>query len=119
VRSDDRANLAVTTPVAVIGMACRLPGGIESPEKLWNALLAGDDLVTEVPRDRWDNDLYYDHNNDLYNNLYNNHYYDHNNHYNHFYDLYNDLHNNYNHYNHNNHYNPGTRRTMPTRHLYC
>ncbi len=41
-------------------MACRLPGGIESPEKLWNALLAGDDLVTEVPRDRWDNDLYYD-----------------------------------------------------------
>ena len=59
-RSHDRANLAATTPVAVIGMACRLPGGIESPEKLWNALLAGDDLVTEVPRDRWDNDLYYD-----------------------------------------------------------
>ena len=41
-------------------MACRLPGGIESPEKMWDALLAGDDLVTEVPRDRWDNDHYYD-----------------------------------------------------------
>ncbi|CAN5788215.1 phthioceranic/hydroxyphthioceranic acid synthase [soil metagenome] len=49
-----------TTPVAVIGMACRLPGGIESPEQLWNALLRGDDLVTEVPRNRWDNDEYYD-----------------------------------------------------------
>jgi polyketide synthase 5 len=48
------------TPVAVVGMGCRLPGGIDSPEKLWEALLRGDDLVTEVPRDRWDADEYYD-----------------------------------------------------------
>ncbi len=48
------------TPVAVIGMACRLPGGIDSPEQLWEALLRGDDLVTEVPPDRWDADEYYD-----------------------------------------------------------
>ncbi|MBO0865460.1 MAG: type I polyketide synthase, partial [Mycobacterium sp.] len=48
------------TPVAVIGMACRLPGGIDSPEQLWEALLRGDDLVTEIPRDRWDADEYYD-----------------------------------------------------------
>ena len=48
------------TPVAVIGMACRLPGGIDSPEQLWEALLRGDDLVTEVPPDRWDADDYYD-----------------------------------------------------------
>jgi polyketide synthase 5 len=53
-------NTKATIPVAVIGMACRLPGGIESPEQLWEALLRGDDLVTEVPRDRWDNDEYYD-----------------------------------------------------------
>ena len=46
------------TPVAVIGMACRLPGGIDSPDLLWEALLRGDDLVTEV--DRWDADEYYD-----------------------------------------------------------
>ena len=51
---------SVFVPVAVIGMACRLPGGIDSPEQLWEALLRGDDLVTEVPPDRWDADEYYD-----------------------------------------------------------
>ena len=35
------------SPVAVIGMACRLPGGIDSPEELWQALLRGDDLVED------------------------------------------------------------------------
>ena len=48
------------TPVAVIGMACRLPGGIDSPEQLWEALLRGDDLVTEIPPERWDFDEFYD-----------------------------------------------------------
>ncbi|WP_373176874.1 sulfolipid-1 biosynthesis phthioceranic/hydroxyphthioceranic acid synthase [Mycobacterium marinum] len=48
------------TPVAVIGMACRLPKGIDSPEKFWTALLRGDDLITEIPADRWDADEYYD-----------------------------------------------------------
>ncbi|MHC9292779.1 sulfolipid-1 biosynthesis phthioceranic/hydroxyphthioceranic acid synthase [Mycobacterium sp. LTG2003] len=48
------------TPIAVIGMACRLPGGIESPDQLWDALLRGEDLVTEVPSDRWDVEEYYD-----------------------------------------------------------
>src|SRR5579875_2562285 len=51
---------APVTPIAVIGMACRLPGGIDSPELLWEALLRGDDLVTEIPPDRWDADEYYD-----------------------------------------------------------
>jgi acyl transferase domain-containing protein/acyl carrier protein len=51
---------ASVTPIAVIGMGCRLPGGIDSPEKLWEALLRGDDLVTEIPAERWDADEYYD-----------------------------------------------------------
>ena len=51
---------APVTPVAVIGMACRLPGGIDSPEQLWEAVLRGDDLVTEIPADRWDAEEYYD-----------------------------------------------------------
>ena len=53
-------NKTPATPIAVIGMACRLPGGIESPDQLWEALLRGDDLVTEIPPDRWDADEYYD-----------------------------------------------------------
>ena len=48
------------TPVAVIGMSCRLPGGIDSPELLWEALLRGDDLVTEIPIERWDAESFYD-----------------------------------------------------------
>ncbi|MFZ3345306.1 type I polyketide synthase, partial [Mycobacterium sp.] len=53
-------NKTPATPIAIIGMACRLPGGIESPDQLWEALLRGDDLVTEIPLDRWDADEYYD-----------------------------------------------------------
>ena len=54
------AGAAAVVPVAVIGMACRLPGGIDSPERLWEALLRGEDLVTEIPPERWDADDYYD-----------------------------------------------------------
>ena len=48
------------TPIAVIGMGCRLPGGIDSPDGFWQALLRGDDLVTEIPADRWDVEEHYD-----------------------------------------------------------
>ncbi|WP_051190274.1 type I polyketide synthase [Mycobacterium sp. UM_WGJ] len=46
-------------PIAVIGLACRLPGGIDSPQRFWEALLRGADLIGEVPADRWDVDAYY------------------------------------------------------------
>ncbi len=48
------------TPIAVVGMACRLPGDIDSPQRLWEALLRGEDLVTDIPRERWDADELYD-----------------------------------------------------------
>ena len=41
-------------------MACRLPGGLDAPDKLWDALLRGEDYVTVVPLDRWDPQEYYD-----------------------------------------------------------
>ncbi|WP_109526887.1 type I polyketide synthase [Nocardia aurea] len=48
-------------PIAIVGMACRYPGGIESPEQLWRAVADGVDLVSDWPRDRgWDSDGLFD-----------------------------------------------------------
>lgn len=41
-------------PIAVIGMGCRLPGGIEAPGAFGEALAWGLDAVTAIPRDRWE-----------------------------------------------------------------
>lgn len=51
---------AQTEPIAIIGMSCRLPGGVESPEAFWDLLQNGRDAITEVPSARWDIDRYYD-----------------------------------------------------------
>ncbi|HNZ98842.1 non-ribosomal peptide synthetase/type I polyketide synthase [Ruminococcus sp.] len=40
-------------PAAIVGMACRLPGGITDTESCWKALWEGRDLISEVPEDRW------------------------------------------------------------------
>jgi len=39
-------------PMAVVGMGCRFPGGVASPEDFWALLSAGTDAVTEFPEDR-------------------------------------------------------------------
>ncbi|NES13758.1 MULTISPECIES: type I polyketide synthase [Micromonospora] len=41
-------------PVAVIGIGCRLPGGVDGPESFWQLLTEGRDAIREVPADRWD-----------------------------------------------------------------
>jgi acyl transferase domain-containing protein/acyl-CoA synthetase (AMP-forming)/AMP-acid ligase II/acyl carrier protein len=46
-------------PIAIVGMACRLPGA-ESPEALWRLLTEGQDATREVPADRWDIDAWHD-----------------------------------------------------------
>jgi acyl transferase domain-containing protein/NAD(P)-dependent dehydrogenase (short-subunit alcohol dehydrogenase family)/SAM-dependent methyltransferase len=50
----------VAEPIAIIGMGCRLPGDSTTPERFWELLRDGRDAVTEVPRDRFDIDPYYD-----------------------------------------------------------
>ncbi|MFV1966850.1 MAG: type I polyketide synthase [Pirellulaceae bacterium] len=49
-----------TEPIAIIGMACRFPGGVNDPESYWRLLRAGVDAICETPPDRWDLDAYYD-----------------------------------------------------------
>lgn len=46
--------------IAIIGMACRFPGGVRNPEEYWSLLCNGVDAITEVPKTRWDLDRYYD-----------------------------------------------------------
>ena len=47
-------------PIAIIGIGCRFPGGINNPEALWKLMAEGRDAVSEVPPDRWNVERYYD-----------------------------------------------------------
>ena len=61
---------AASEGLAVVGMACRLPGGSDSPAAFWEMLSEGRDGIVEVPASRWDVDKVYDPNPDAENKCY-------------------------------------------------
>jgi acyl transferase domain-containing protein/acyl carrier protein len=54
------AQAAGPEPIAILGMACRFPNGVENAEQFWELLSRGGDAVSEIPPDRWDVNSFYD-----------------------------------------------------------
>ena len=51
---------SVVEPIAIIGISCRFPGGVNDTNSFWKLLLDGVDAIKEVPKDRWNIKEYYD-----------------------------------------------------------
>ncbi|MDX3068517.1 beta-ketoacyl synthase N-terminal-like domain-containing protein, partial [Streptomyces sp. ND04-05B] len=56
-RTNQKLLGAAREPIAVVAMGCRLPGGVRSPEQLWQLVADGGEALGEFPTDRgWDLD---------------------------------------------------------------
>lgn len=51
---------ARTEPIAIVGMACRMPGNADTPDDFWRMLERGVDTIKEIPADRWSVEKTYD-----------------------------------------------------------
>jgi microcystin synthetase protein McyG len=51
---------SASAPIAVVGVGCRMPGGIATPSAFWDLLANKVDAIEEIPASRWDADSFYD-----------------------------------------------------------
>ncbi|GAA1939608.1 hypothetical protein GCM10009754_03410 [Amycolatopsis minnesotensis] len=52
--SEPRPSAGAAEPIAVIGLGCRLPGGVRGPGDYWRLLVSAENAVTPLPEDRWE-----------------------------------------------------------------
>ena len=57
--SSNDAERSQPTPLAIVGIGCRLPGGVESWQDFWKLLEQGRDAIEETPADRWSLQKFY------------------------------------------------------------
>ncbi|WP_162464400.1 MULTISPECIES: polyketide synthase Pks13 [unclassified Mycolicibacterium] len=50
----DWSRAADVEDIAIVGVATRFPGDLNSPDEMWDALLAGKDCITDLPQGRWE-----------------------------------------------------------------
>ena len=51
---------ARSAQIAIIGIGCRFPGGIEDPRSFWDVIASGTDAITDIPPDRWRTEAFFD-----------------------------------------------------------
>ncbi|WP_212004577.1 non-ribosomal peptide synthetase/type I polyketide synthase [Chitinophaga sp. HK235] len=56
--------------IAVVGIGCRFPGGVNTPAAFWDLLSEQRSAITVIPKDRWDADAYFDENEDATGRMY-------------------------------------------------
>ncbi|MEU1807300.1 beta-ketoacyl synthase N-terminal-like domain-containing protein, partial [Streptomyces sp. NPDC019937] len=48
-KRNQQLRAAAREPIAIVGMGCRFPGGVSSPEDLWEMLVSGGDGLSSFP----------------------------------------------------------------------
>ena len=57
---ENHQSRTIREPIAVVGMGCRYPGGVRTPDDFWQLLSSGRDILREIPNERWDVEAHYD-----------------------------------------------------------